>query len=40
LALKYASSGNLVLVGNLLIPLNDAGLRSGIVPTIGFAFNF
>jgi hypothetical protein len=37
---KYSSSQSLLLIGNLLIPLNDAGLRSGIVPTVGLAFNF
>lgn len=40
IGLKYASSDKLLLVGNILVPLNDSGLRSQVAPTLGIAFNF
>lgn len=35
--LRFAPSENLILLGNVLLPLNDAGLRSNIAATFGLA---
>ena len=40
LGAKYAPRDFLVLIGNILVSLNDGGLRADVVPTIGFEFNF
>ncbi|CAM2005816.1 hypothetical protein [Acanthopleuribacter pedis] len=40
LGLRWAPTDKLILLGNLLIPLNDAGLRSNVVATAGFGYNF
>jgi hypothetical protein len=37
---KYAPREFLILLGNVIVPLNDGGLRPDIVSTIGFEFNF
>ena len=36
---RYAPSANVILLGNILVPLNDGGLRSAVVPTIGLTFS-
>lgn len=40
LGLRWAPTDKLIFVGNLLIPVNDAGLRSNVVATAGFGYNF
>lgn len=37
LGVRYAPSSKFLFLGNLLVPLNDQGLRSSIAPTIGIA---
>ena len=37
---KVAPSERLLFMGNLLIPLQDDGLRSSIAPTVGFSVSF
>jgi hypothetical protein len=37
---KFAPSNRFVILGNLLVPLNDGGLRASLVPTAGFSMNF
>ncbi len=37
IGLRFAPSENLILLGNILLPLNDAGLRSNIAATFGLA---
>lgn len=37
---KYSPTPVLVLIGNILLPLNDGGLRADVIPTVGFEFNF
>lgn len=32
---RYAPSASVILLGNVLVPLNDGGLRSTIAPTVG-----
>jgi hypothetical protein len=32
--------GNLLITGNLLFPLNNAGLRPGVTPVVGFDYTF
>lgn len=38
--LRVAASERLLFLGNVLVPLNDAGLRSTFVPTIGLTTSF
>lgn len=40
LGLRWAPTDKLIFLGNLLMPLNDAGLRSNVVATAGFGYNF
>lgn len=37
---KYAPSERVVLLVNLLVPMNDGGLRSSVAPTVGLSMNF
>lgn len=37
---RCAPSEKIAFLGNVLIPLNDGGLRSSFVPTVGFSINF
>lgn len=37
---RYAPADNAILLANILVPLNDGGLRSDIAYTVGFSFNF
>jgi hypothetical protein len=36
---RYAPSANVILLGNILVPLNNGGLRSTVVPTVGLTFS-
>lgn len=36
---RYAPSEDILLLGNIIVPVNDGGLRSSIAPTFGLAFN-
>lgn len=38
--LKFSPKENLLIIGNVFVPLNDGGLRSDVIPTLGFEFNF
>jgi hypothetical protein len=38
--LRVAASEKLLLLGNVVVPLNDGGLRSNIVPTFGATVSF
>jgi hypothetical protein len=40
LGAKYAPKDFLILLGNVIVPLNDGGLRPAVVSTLGFEFNF
>jgi hypothetical protein len=31
---------NLLLLGNVLVPLNDTGVRASVIPTIGLEISF
>jgi hypothetical protein len=37
---KMNLKNSLLIIANVFVPLNDAGLRAGIVPTIGMEFSF
>lgn len=37
IGLRYAPVENMILLGNILLPLNDGGLRSDVAYTVGFA---
>lgn len=37
---RFAPSNRFAFLGNLLIPLNDGGLRSSFTPTVGFSMNY
>lgn len=37
---RVAPSKNLIFLANALVPLNEGGLRSNIIPTAGLAFSF
>jgi len=37
---KWAPKEFLIVLGNVFLPLNDGGLRSDLVGTLGFEFNF
>ncbi|MFQ5674897.1 MAG: transporter [bacterium] len=36
---RYAPSASVILLGNLLVPLNDGGLRSTVAPTVGLTIS-
>lgn len=38
LGFKFRTSGGVVLVANLLVPLNEGGLRAGVTPTFGLEY--
>ncbi len=38
--LKFTPKENLIVMANVIVPLNNSGLRSDFVPTVGFEFNF
>lgn len=40
LGFRAAPSARLLLLGNILVPLNDGGLRSSVAPTFGATINF
>jgi hypothetical protein len=40
LGAKWAPKDFLIILGNVMMPLNDDGLRSSLVTTLGFEFNF
>src|SRR5262249_13879678 len=40
LGLKVNPAGNLIISGNVLFPMNNAGLRTGVTPVIGFDYTF
>jgi hypothetical protein len=40
LGLKFRALGRLVVTGNVLIKMNDGGLRSRAVPLVGVSYNF
>ena len=35
---KFQTGGGLIIVTNVLVPLNDGGLRSGVIPTLGLEY--
>jgi hypothetical protein len=37
---KFKLKESLLILGNVFVPLNDDGLRAGVVPTIGIEFSF
>lgn len=39
LGLKFGTEAGLVVVANVLVPLNDGGLRAGPVPTLGLEYS-
>lgn len=39
LGLKYTPKPNVTLLANVIFPLNDGGLRSSWVPTVGFSYS-
>ena len=40
LGFRYAVVEKFVFLANILVPLNDGGLRSEVVPTVGVSYNF
>jgi hypothetical protein len=40
LGLKYRLVGRLVITGNVLLKLDEGGLRSNVVPLVGISYNF
>jgi len=36
---RYAPSANVILLGNILVPLNNGGLRTTVAPTVGLTFS-
>ena len=38
--LKYSPTESFLVLANMLVPLNQAGLRASIAPTVGFSLNF
>lgn len=38
--LKFSPHSGLIFFGNALIPINNVGLRSNVVPVVGIAYNF
>lgn len=39
LGLKYTPRPNITLLANVIFPLNDGGLRSSWIPTVGFSYS-
>lgn len=39
LGFKFRTDGGLVIITNVLVPLNDGGLRSGPIPTLGVEYS-
>jgi hypothetical protein len=37
---KYAPKDHAMMIGNVIVPLNDGGVRSDFITTLGFEFNF
>jgi hypothetical protein len=40
IGIKYTPRDNVILMANLLVPLNDGGLRSDVIPTLGLEMYF
>ncbi len=40
LGLKYSPFGNFLVTGNVMVKLNDAGLRANVVPLVGISYTF
>ncbi len=40
IGIRIAPSEKILFLGNVLVPMNDGGLRSSVVPTIGLTVNF
>jgi hypothetical protein len=40
LGIKYRPFGNLVLTGNVLLKMNNSGLRSTAIPLVGLSYSF
>jgi hypothetical protein len=38
LGFKFQTGGGLIIVTNVLVPLNEGGLRSGVIPTFGLEY--
>lgn len=38
LGFKFRTGGGLIIITNVLVPLNDGGLRSGVIPTLGLEY--
>lgn len=38
--LKFNPKKELIIIGNVFVPVNDGGLRSSVIPTFGFEFTF
>jgi len=38
--LKFRAVGKLILTGNILVALDDGGLRSHVVPLVGVSYSF
>jgi hypothetical protein len=38
LGFKFQTGAGLIIITNVLVPLNDGGLRSGVTPTIGLEY--
>ena len=37
---KWAPKESVMITGNVIVPLNDGGLRADFIPTLGFEFSF
>lgn len=40
LGVKYSPFGNFLITGNILVTLNNAGLRANVVPLVGVSYSF
>jgi hypothetical protein len=40
IGLKFRPFGNFIVTGNVLVQLDDAGLRSRAVPLVGVSYSF
>jgi hypothetical protein len=38
--IKYRAVGKLVLTGNVLLKMNDSGLRATAIPLVGVSYSF
>lgn len=38
LGFKFRTGGGLIIITNVLVPLNDGGLRAGVIPTLGLEY--